>query len=441
MKRYYLATVMLWAGVVWGCDEKVATAPDLDFLGVDPRTAEVLIPYEDFVDEVQVFGGYGSPVDFGVGVIASDFGGLNARALVPMEDFPTDAEVPGTDGVVRTDADLTFVGGRVLVLFDTVNGTRFPTDVELFDVREEWHPSTVTWEVAVDTAGDRRLWTQPGGGPSTLLGGVTYDAAILQQDDTDAALVDTVSIVIDSATVAALGDPASGTTGLLLAAAEPGVYLNVLNMELILTTVPSTRPDTLLELPVGFGLVSFMVDPVPEPPAGWLRVGGAPSWRSVITLTIPRTVEGTPEFCGTVGCQVDLTEVVLNLAELVLTTRLTESAFQPLDTTGMDVRPVLNPELLPRSPLGETLVPFGRALEPELFSAQAGTPVLLAMTEFVRGVLSDAAETDTVPTTSIVLFSFVEPNMIGFASFEGGGGAGAPALRLLYTIANDIALP
>ena len=116
---------MLWAGVVWGCDEKVATAPDLDFLGVDPRTAEVLIPYEDFVDELQVFGGYGSPADFGVGVIASDFGGLNARALVPLEDFPTDAEVRGTDGVVRTDADLTFVGGRVLLVFDTVNGTRF----------------------------------------------------------------------------------------------------------------------------------------------------------------------------------------------------------------------------------------------------------------------------------------------------------------------------
>jgi hypothetical protein len=39
------------------------------------------------------------------------------------------------------------------------------------------------------------------------------------------------------------------------------------------------------------------------------------------------------------------------------------------------------------------------------------------------------------------LLSAIEPLMVGFASFEGGGGAGAPALRLLYTIANDVGLP
>ena len=67
--------------------------------------------------------------------------------------------------------------------------------------------------------------------------------------------------------------------------------------------------------------------------------------------------------------------------------------------------------------------------------------MLLAVTELVRGILSDAAETDTGPDASVVLFSIIEPNMLGFASFEGGGGAGAPALRLLYTVANDVGLP
>jgi hypothetical protein len=46
-----------------------------------------------------------------------------------------------------------------------------------------------------------------------------------------------------------------------------------------------------------------------------------------------------------------------------------------------------------------------------------------------------------VPVTTIVLLSALEPSMIGFASFEGAGGPGAPALRLLYTIANDVGLP
>jgi len=441
LKRYLLATVMFLAGALSGCKEKIATAPDLGFLKVNPRTVEVLIPYEDFVDEVQVFGGYGSAVDLGHGVVALDFGGLNARTLVHLEDFPTTAQVPGTDGVTRTDSDLTFVGGRVLLVFDTVDATPlFPVDVELFDVREEWHAPTVTWEVAVDTAGDRRTWTQPGGGPSTLLGRATFDAFIGQQVDDD-TLVDTVSIVIDAAAVAALGDPASGTTGLLLAAVEAAVFLRLLDMQLFLTTVPGTRPDTVLELPVGMVDLSFMVDPVPEAPVGWLRVGGAPSWRSVITMTIPRTVDGTADLCGTVGCQVDLTEVEVNLAELVLTTRQTESAFQPQETTSMDVRRVLNAELLPKSPLGETLVPLVRLLSPELFSGLAGTPVFLAVTELVRGILSGAAETETGPDALVVLFSVVEPHMLGFASFEGVGGAGAPVLRLLYTVANDVGLP
>ena len=423
---------MLCAGAVSGCREKIATAPDLGFLQVDPRTVEVLIPYADFVDEVQVFGGYGSAADLGHGAVALDFGGLNARTLVHLGGFPTTAEVPGT---------LTFVGGRVVIVFDTVTGTLdTPVDVALFDVREDWHPPTVTWEVTVDTAGDRRPWTQPGGGLTTLIGAATFDAFILEAEDPGAAKVNTVSIAIDSAVVAALGDPASGTIGLLLAAAEPGVILDVVDMRLVLTAVPSTMPDTVLELSVPAVDLVFMTDPVPAAPVGWLRVGGAPSWRSVITMTIPRTVEGTADLCGTPGCQVDLTEVEVNLAELVLTTRQPDP-FQPRIATAMDIRRVLNPELLPKSPLGETLVPFTSVFLPELFSAQAGTPVSLSVTELVGGILSVAAQTDTVAVTSIVLLSVAEPNMIGFASFEGGGDPGAPALRLLYTIANDVGLP
>ena len=439
MKRYLLATVIIstviiCAGAVSGCKDKNTTAPDLGFIQVNPRTVEVLIPYEDLVDEVQVFGGYGSAADLGYGVVALDFGGLNARTLVHLEDFPTTAEVPGS---------LSFKGGRVLLVFDTVAGSLLtPVNVELFDAREEWHAPTVTWEVAVDTAGDRRFWTQPGGGPSTLLGGATFDAYSARSVDDGAALLDTVSIAVDSAAVAALGDPASGTTGLLLAAAEPAVFLNLLDMRLLLTTVPGTRPDTVLELTVEKDDLTFMVDPVPGMPGGWLRVGGAPSWRTVITMSMPRMVDGTAEVCGTAGCQVDLTEVNVNLAELVLTTRQTELAFQPQDTTRMDLRRVLNPELLPKSPLGGQLLPlFFERLAPDLFSVQAGTPVLVSVTDLVREILSVSAETETVSVTSIALFSINEPNMIGFASFEGAGGAGAPALRLLYTITNDVGLP
>ena len=423
---------MLFAGVVSGCTEKNTIAPDLGFLQVNPRTIEVLIPYEDFVDEVQVFGGYGSAADLGYGAIALDFGGLNARTLVHLEDLPTPADVPGSS----------FVGGRVLLVFDTVNGSLdVPVDVELFDVREEWHPPTATWEVVVDTAGDRRLWTQPGGGPTTLLGRASFDAFSARATDEAAALVDTVSIAVDSATVAALGNPTGGTTGLLLAVADAGALLNLMDVGLLITAVSTTGADTVSEVRVENIDLTFMVDPLPTAPVGWLRVGGTPSWRSVITISLPQTVDGTAEVCGTVGCQVDLTEVVVNIAELALTTRQTESAFQPQGATLLDLRSVLNPKLLPKSPLGGAVLPVVEHIPPELFSVQAGTPVFLSVTRLVKAILSIAAETDTVPDASMALVSAVEPNMVGFASFEGAGGAGAPALRLLYTIANDVGLP
>jgi len=398
------------------------TAPDLGFLQVDPRTVEVFIPFEDFVDDVQVFGGFGSAADLPYGVVALDFDGPNARALVHLDDFSRDD----------------FVGGRVVLVFDTLHGSvETPVDVEVFDVSEDWHTPTVTWEAAVDTAGDRRFWTQPGGGSTTSLGVGNFDAFRFWREDDLAALVDSVSIPIDSSAVAALQGTTGGARGLLVAGAEPGIFLRLVNVKLVLSLGESS-PGVTLEEEVPLRDLSYMTDPVPAAPVGWLRVGGAPSWRSVMTMSIPRSVDGTAELCGTVGCQIDLTEVHLNLAELVLTTRETESAFQPQDTTRMDFRRVLNTELLPKSPLGVSLVPFVKSVPPELFSTQAGTTVGVSLTLFMTEILSDDTETDPV---SLALFSALEPLMSGFASFEGGGGAGAPVLRLMFTIVNPVGLP
>ena len=79
MKRYLFATLILCAGAVSGCRERITTAPDLGFLQVDPLTVEVLIPFEDFVDGVQVFDGFGSAADVGRAFIARDFNGLDSR--------------------------------------------------------------------------------------------------------------------------------------------------------------------------------------------------------------------------------------------------------------------------------------------------------------------------------------------------------------------------
>ena len=63
---------MVCAGVASGCSEKISTAPDLGFLRINPLTVEVIIPFEDFVNEVQTFGCYGSAADLDHGVFAHD---------------------------------------------------------------------------------------------------------------------------------------------------------------------------------------------------------------------------------------------------------------------------------------------------------------------------------------------------------------------------------
>ncbi len=442
MKRYLLATVIFCSALVWGCKENNTTAPDLGFIEVNPRTAAVTIPYDDFVSGFQVYGGYGSAADFGRGVVALDFAGANVRALMKIEDLPTSADVVGSDGVSRTDSDLSFVGGRVVLSFDTIDGTlNVPVGIEVFGVVEEWHGPTATWDVAVDTAGDRRDWTQLGGGALNSLGAGTYAAFSDQQFDPELPLLDTLSISVDSAAVAGFLNPGGGSTGFLLAATFSGTSVNVVDLKLVLNTVPSTQPDTVVELSVGTDDVTFIIEGVPPAPVGWLRVGGTPSWRSVISLTIPSTVDGTVDLCGAVGCQVDLREVDLNLAELVLTTRQPQSGFQPQDTTVLDLRRVLNPELLPKSPLGSVLLPAATIVPPALFSTDVGAEVSFTVTRFVREVLEVAAETGSVPDASLVLLSLLEPSDIGFASFAGSGGVGAPELRLLFTVANEVGLP
>ncbi len=421
MRRYIFLMAMVCAAA--GCTEEISTAPDLGFLKVNPRTAEVLIPFEGFIDEVLVFGGYGSTSDIGRGWVAADLDGLNARTLVGLDEYPRSSD--------QGRGVLVFSGGRLVLHFDSLAGELDSrVKVEVFQVEEEWHPSSVNWEFAVDTTGGQRAWSQPGGGVTTLVGAGTFlpDAS------------DSLSIPIDSAMVAFLEtEYGERPPALLVSAVGSGVSLQLVKMALVLTTSTFLNPEPWEETVPAMS-TSFIFDPAPPPPSGWLRVGGTPSWRSVLTMSLPREVTGTPETCGSVGCEIDLTEVHLNLAELVLTTRQTELAFQPQDTTGVDIRPALNPELLPKSPLGGA-VAFPKPVPRELFAGQAGTQVFLPLTPLLVQVLDSAAVTGTVPVTSIALFTNIEPHLIGFASFEGAGGAGAPALRLLYTVANPVGLP
>ena len=185
--------------VLWGCTEENAMAPTIDLIQVDPQTVEIILPFADFVEDVQVLGGFGSTSDLDRGIVARDFSGLNAKTLMRFGGYPDSISVADQTGTVRVDSDLTFMGGHVLLFFDTLSGSVDQlVDLELFTTQQSWHAPTATWGMAVDTAGDHTSWVQPGGGTAISVGSGTFDRGRSQGDTV--AFVDFVKVEIDAAT-------------------------------------------------------------------------------------------------------------------------------------------------------------------------------------------------------------------------------------------------
>ena len=447
MKRYFATYGALLVAVLPGCSEKNPTASVQDFVEeLNPRTVEVLLPLEEFTDDVQVLGGYGTPASMGRGILARDFQGLNSRVLIRFGNAPDSVRVfDATTGVATFDKEFSLVGGRLVLFFDTVQGvTAGPADISVSALQEPWHVRTVNWEVSVDTAGDRSEWLQPGGGFTLPVGFGTFDRQLGRAEGDTIPFNDSVSIAVDSAQIAAWVDTTDASRGVLVALENPGRRIVLEGARLRLIVQPSIPPDSLVEETAAGGESSFIYDPLPGPPTEGLRIGGAPSWRTVVSLDVPRVLNGPPELCAIVGCPFDISEAgaQVNLAELVLTTRETNPAYELFDTLDVELRTVVNPELLPKSPLGGQLTgAFGKSLRPELFSDASGAQIAFPVTGLITDlILGDSATLANTPTT-VVFLSIIEPPALGFASFHGPGSPEAPVLRLLLTVAGKVRLP
>ena len=413
------------------CQEELPTAEDPDLVPLEVTTVEVRLPFSEFASGARVFGGYGRTSELGKGFIASQFGGeLEAATLVRFGRYPASAQVLDTTGTTRPDSALSFLSGRIVVRMDTLASVLSgPVEVTAHALTEPWDGTTTSWQNAVDSVGVTVPWSVPGGGALELIGSGTWDPAT----------GDSVSIMVDSARLATWEDSTDFSRGVRLSTTDPGTRLEVESSLLWLETLPSINPDTLIYLVAGAQAFSFIYDPLPEPPTDELRVGGAPAWRSILDLALPEELTGPPELCARVTCPIPLSEEEISFAGLRLTTRAAPVAFAPSDTLSMDMRMVLAPDLLPKSPLGPTVVGFaGEILAPELFGAEAGSILEVPITSLVRDLVRGESISGDPVTNSIALLSLFEPLSLEFVTFEGEGSLTEPELRLILTFSNGI---
>jgi hypothetical protein len=414
-----------------GCQEDLPTAARDDLIPVEAVSVEVTLPFEEFGSNIRVYGGYGSAAELPYGVIAHLYEGeLEARTLIGFWSFPVATTVRDTTGTTRPDSSLTFVGARIVARFDTLASVHDgPVDLAVGALQSPWHFVSADWQVAVDTVLDRQPWPEPGAGPVIPLSQATWD-------DTEA---DSVIFEVDSAGVALLSDSASARRGVRLDAVTEGVRLQTNAVRIYLTTRPASNPDTLVDLLVQARYRTFVYEPVLEETDSVLRVGGVPAWRTVFDMDFPAELNGPPELCAQVQCPLVLEPFMVNSATLSLESSLTQAAFRPSDTLRLDLREVLEPERLPKSPLGSSLISvFGISVPPESFGDSAGTRVEIPLRSYVARLIAAKTDPDLTVAGSLALLSAFEPLSLPFATFSGANGEEAPVIRMILTVGKGV---
>lgn len=431
------AAVALLAGA---CQEQLPTAAREQLIPAG-LVAEVVLPFDEFGSDVRVYGGFGRTSDRGGGFVAHEYGGganpdgsvlpgLQAKTLVRFGAYPVSASVRDTAGTTRPDSSLAFLSGRIFAVLDTVGSVASgPVSVVAHEIAEPWDRTTATWDLAADTAGARTPWSEPGGGPPQEIGRAVWNRG----------QGDSVFIAVDSALLHAWADTARDFHGIRLEAASAGSRLELRGLGLLLKTLPSVNPDTLLDLETPVRSSTFLYDPPAPPPSpGEARVGGVPAWRSVLDLAAPGDLNGPASLCAQIPCPVRLEERHVSYAGLQVFSRVPARPYAPSDTLSIEVRTVLAPAFLPKSPLGPSISGLGgERIAPEWFAPPAGEVVEIPVTSLVRDLLREQAEDGGRPVAAIALLATLEPLSLEYVSFEARDPARAPRLRLILSFSRE----
>ncbi|HEY0304226.1 MAG TPA: hypothetical protein VGC44_04595, partial [Longimicrobiales bacterium] len=197
------------------------------------------------------------------------------------------------------------------------------------------------------------------------------------------------------------------------------------------------QPDTVFNFDVAPIVTNFIFNPQPPPPTD-LRVGGVPSWRTMLGLR-PELVNLSFPCPGVTGCQINLRDAHINRAELLLQPTTRHAGFLPEDTMFIQVRTLLVSPGVPleRSPVGvdvcgQVAACLRKGLAaPGFFLPQSGTtvaPVAFDVTSYMIALLDDEVAEENRPPFALTLLIPNEPTTFGFATFAQG-----PRLRLVLT--------
>lgn len=417
--RAFIGVILLAA--VAGCQDELPTATGTDLFppGVEPTTVELTVAADQFLEEAGRFTDYTDFRDAGFLLVANDFGGiLEAHTLARFTGLPATVTYEQAD-TSATDSAFVFGSGRVVAPVDTLATSEGPVTLQLWSLAQSWDAGSVSWELAVDTAGTQIPWAEPGGTRGRLLAEVTRVPG-------DSITRDSVVWTVDSLAVAAMAD--SAFAGLLVTAAGAPARVQLGRLELRVTQIPEAQPDTVIEQTIASGPQEFIFTPREPvaPDTGSWQIGGLRGARVFLRLDLPDSVPTCPPGVDPAGidCRmVSLDQVQVNEAALLLDPQPVGDAFRPLEPIGLVLRTIGEPELGRQAPLGAPIA--GTEVSPRRFGAGSDSTVVLPLTDYIRGLSSDDS------TTTVTAALLTQP---GAASFGVTRFEAMPRLRILYTL-------
>jgi hypothetical protein len=280
--------------------------------------------------------------------------------------------------------------------------------------------ASATWTLRVDTPNARLPWATPGGTRGAQIDTATWTAG------------DSVVFNVDSATLAIWNDSTNRARGAILVAESNGAFARTFTTTVHVSTHSSVRADTVVNVDLVPALRTFVSNPTLTSPFAGIRAGGLPTWRAFLRLRDDLRSIVLPCGNGQANCRVSLDSVLVNKAELLLTTTQSPLGFAPEDTTIVETRPLSTSALVPleRSPIGT----FGRAvrsglLAPSVFNTANGAEtVRLDITPFLTHLLDESVTAANRLPPVLALLQIPETATFGFLSFRSD-----PVLRLVLT--------